>query len=225
MTTLDHLLENNRFWVGEFHDRGAHYRDSQKPVYFWIGCCDGPFGLAPRLGLEPGELFIHRNLGNLVCGLDANGLAALQYAVDVLKVRHIIVCGHSPCCGMLAALSDEPLGLTDHWVSEIVTLPRRHQLTREVPDDAGTLYALCAHNVHEQVGKLYHTTIVRGALRRGQPLIIHGWMYDGASGLFHALRSEARCVNQVEPRQAGVATPGSSQTSEGRAKANDATTA
>lgn len=185
--TLNHLLENNRLWVAEISDHAARERAHRTPTYCWIGCCDGPLGIAPRLGLEPGDLFIHRNLANIVCGSDANGLAALQYAVDVLGVRHVIVCGHSKCRGVLAATSEEPLGFTDHWVCEVPIELSRPGPNGDVAPDAQALARLSEGNVHAQVSKLCHLNLIRDAWRRDQSLTVHGWMYEDDTGLFRAV--------------------------------------
>ena len=131
---LDHLLENNRRWVAEMFDPGSEANPQRSPAYLWIGCCDGPFGVANRLGLEPGDLLIHRNLGNIVSERDPSCLAAVQFGVDVLQVGDIIVCGHSGCRAVRATLSDEPLEWLDHWLVEIDEAERLHN--RHV-DDAG----------------------------------------------------------------------------------------
>jgi len=223
--TLDHLLENNRLWVREFYGHATSDRQTRTPRYCWIGCCDGPFGIAPRLGLEPRDLFIHRNLANIVCSLDTNGLAALQYAVDVLEVQHIIVCGHSKCRGVLAATNDEPLGLTDHWVSEIMELPEELGSTGEYALDAEKATRLSIRNVQAQVSKLCHLRMVRDAWQRDQALSVHGWMYDDDTGLFRTLRSNTHCVDTVVPSKALTRDQGSARHPDERIKSHDATTA
>lgn len=222
---LNHLLENNRLWVAEISDHVTRERAHRPPTYCWIGCCDGPLGIAPRLGLEPGDLFIHRNFANIVCDSDANGLAALQYAVDVLKVRHIVVCGHSGCRGVLAATSDEPLGLTDRWVSEIPAYPQQPGPNGDIALAAEGLSRLCEQNVHAQVSKLCHLSVIRDAWQRGQALTVHGWMYDDDSGLFRALESNVCGGDAAVPHQRDIAAHDVIRCHEERPTPHDDTTA
>lgn len=222
---LNHLLENNRLWVAEISDHATRERAHRTPTYCWIGCCDGPLGIAPRLGLEPGDLFVYRNLANIVSGSDANGLVALQYAVDVLKVRHIIVCGHSGCRGVLAATSDEPLGRTDHWVSEISGYPQRSGRNGDIALDAEGSSRLCEQNVHAQVSKLCHLRMIRDAWQRGQSLAVHAWMYDDDTGLFRAMESRVCECDPAAPYQSDIAAPDVIRCHEERPTPHDDTTA
>jgi carbonic anhydrase len=225
MTVLDQFLNYNRNWVAENAHRAPREHEARPTKVFWIGCCDGPFDIAPRLGFDSDDLFIHRNLANIVCGSDANGLAALQYAVDELQVQHIIVCGHSACGGILAAMSDESLGVTDQWLSEIFALSHPQCLTGETALDAEGLSQLCAGNVHAQVNKLCHARVLRDAWQRHQEVSVHGWMFDEGTRLFRNLRPNVGCTDQGEPCEAVISTGNGDHCHEKRVEPNDANTA
>ena len=140
------------------------------------------------VGLAPGELFVHRNVANVVAHTDLNCLSVLQFAVDVLRVEHVIVCGHYGCGGVLAALRDEKLGLIDNWLRHIQDVGAKHRAQIEaIPDEARRAARLCELNVMEQVGNVADTTVVRDAWRRGQQISVHGWIYDLHDGLLRDL--------------------------------------
>jgi carbonic anhydrase len=192
MPKLDLLFENNRAWAAELTRGDARYFErllgQQAPAYLWIGCSDSRVPANQIVGLAPGELFVHRNVANVVVHTDLNCLSVLQFAVDVLAVKHVIVCGHYGCGGVLAALRDEKLGLIDNWLRHIQDVRAKHRAQIEsIPDEARRAARLCELNVMEQVGNVADTTVVRDAWRRGQQVSVHGWIYDLQDGLLRDL--------------------------------------
>lgn len=196
MRVLNHIFENNRAWAAEmvrqdpdFFTRLAH---QQAPQYLWIGCSDSRVPANQIAGLLPGEMFVHRNVANVVVHADLNCLSAIQFAVDVLRVGHIIVCGHYGCGGVLAALRDEKLGLVDNWLRHVQDVRRRHQAELSALEHETDRHnRLCELNVIEQVLNVSQTTVVRDAWARGQELAVHGWVYDIRDGL---LRDFGTCL-------------------------------
>ena len=192
MKTDHPLFANNRAWARTVRDRDPEFfatlARQQSPAYLWIGCADSRVPANEIVGLLPGELFVHRNVANVVVHTDLNCLSVLQYAVDVLGVREIIVCGHYGCGGVVAALEQRRLGLIDNWLRHIQDVMRRHDrlLSAESSVDARARL-LCELNVIEQVGNVCQTTIVQTAWERGSPLVVHGWIYDIADGLLDDL--------------------------------------
>lgn len=192
MNTLDHLFEKNRNWARdmvtadpEFFQRLSH---QQTPEYLWIGCSDSRVPANQIVGLLPGELFVHRNVANVVVHTDLNCLSVLQYAVEALKVKHVIVCGHYGCGGVLAALQNLKLGLIDNWLRHIQDLIEKHaELLLQRTEEAERHERLCELNVIEQVNNVAQTTVVQHAWERGQELIIHGWIYGLDNGLLRDL--------------------------------------
>jgi carbonic anhydrase len=190
--TLSRLLENNRAWA-ESLTRGdpgffERLKSLQAPEYLWIGCSDSRVPANQIVGLAPGELFVHRNVANVVVHTDLNCLSVLQFAVDVLHVRHVIVCGHYGCGGVLAALRDEKLGLIDNWLRHVQDVRSKHAGEIEkLGDERERAARLCELNVVEQVRNVGGTTVVRDAWRRGQELFVHGWIYDVGDGLLRDL--------------------------------------
>ncbi len=188
--TLDHLFKNNRSWAGRISKNDPDFfiklSQQQAPAYLWIGCSDSRVPANEIVGLSPGELFVHRNVANLVVHTDLNCLSVLQFAVDVLKVRHVIVCGHYGCSGVMAALRRDRLGLSDNWLRHLQDVRFKHDAFL---DRAGTNMSdrLCELNVIEQVANVCHTTIVRDAWERGQGLVVHGWIYGLQDGLLRDL--------------------------------------
>ena len=182
----------NRAWAEEmtrqdpaFFSRLAR---QQAPQYLWIGCSDSRVPANQIVGLAPGDIFVHRNVANVVVHTDLNCLSCMQFAVEVLRVRHIIVCGHYGCGGVLAALRDERLGLVDNWLRHVQDVRLKHASELErLPDEAGRHRRLCELNVIEQVLNVSQTTVVREAWARGQPLALHGWIYDVGDGLLRDL--------------------------------------
>lgn len=181
MKLLQHLFENNRRWVEtvEKNNPGFFQRLSQgqAPEYLWIGCSDSRIPANEVVGLLPGELFVHRNVANLVIHTDMNLLSVMQYAVEVLQVKHIIVCGHYGCGGVLGAMGGEGLGLIDNWLRFIKDVYHRNEALLESLPKEQRADRLCELNVIQQVANLAHTTIVQDAWQRGQSLAVHGWIY------------------------------------------------
>jgi carbonic anhydrase len=170
----------------------ARLSKQQSPEYLWIGCSDSRVPANQIVGLLPGEMFVHRNVANVVVHTDLNCLSTIQFAVDVLRVRHIIVCGHYGCGGVLAALRDDKLGLVDNWLRHVQDVRWKH---REEVDALTTENAqhrrLCELNVVEQVLNVCNTTVVRDAWARGQSLTVHGWAYDIGDGLLTELAQQS----------------------------------
>ena len=186
MNTLKHLFDNNRAWAEgisaedpAFFDKLTHL---QAPEYLWIGCSDSRVPANQITGLAPGEVFVHRNVANVVVHTDLNCLSVMQFAVDVLKVKHIIVCGHYGCGGVRAALTGERLGLIDNWLRHIQDVRDRHAALLASLDDDAASNRLCELNVIEQVANVAQTTILRDAWERGQPIAVHGWIYGLSDG-------------------------------------------
>jgi carbonic anhydrase len=188
---LRHLFENNRRWVGEItaKDPGFFQRLShqQTPKYLWIGCADSRVPANEIVGLMPGELFVHRNISNVVALDDPNCLSVIQYAVDVLQVRHIIVCGHFGCGGVETVLEGRSLGLSDRWLKYVHDVMDKHQEQLSGLKKVIRFNRLCALNVIEQVLHVSETDIVRDAWARQQRLSIHGWIYAIDNGLLQDL--------------------------------------
>ena len=192
MPKLDLLFENNRAWAAELKQSDPRYFErllgQQAPAYLWIGCSDSRVPANQIVGLAPGELFVHRNVANVVVHTDLNCLSVLQFAVDVLAVKDVIVCGHYGCGGVLAALRDQKLGLIDNWLRHIQDVGAKHRAQIEsIPDEERRSARLCELNVMEQVGNVADTTVVRDAWRRGQQVSVHGWIYDLHDGLLRDL--------------------------------------
>lgn len=200
MRVLKHLFDNNRRWADRMRSEDPDFFHNlarqQSPPYLWIGCADSRVPANQIVGLAPGEVFVHRNVANVVSHTDFNCLAVLQYAVEVLQVRHVIVCGHYGCGGVSAALADTPLGLIDNWLRLIKDVYDRSDLSGSDPADR-ILHAdtLCELNVAAQVHNVCHTTIVQDAWRRGQELAVHGWIYSLDDGL---LRDLDLCISNPE---------------------------
>ena len=194
MRTLSRLFENNRAWAGRIRQQDPEFflklSRQQSPGYLWIGCSDSRVPANEIVGLLPGELFVHRNIANLVVHTDLNCLSVMQFAVDILKVRHIIVCGHYGCSGVRAALRRDRIGLSDNWLRHVEDVRQKHEpeLAR-LTDDSTACDRLCELNVIEQVANVAHTTIARDAWERGQELAVHGWVYGLQDGLLRDLNT------------------------------------
>ncbi len=192
MTTAELLFANNRAWAEKTRRRDPEFFQKltrqQAPPYLWIGCADSRVPANEIVDLLPGELFVHRNVANVVVHTDLNCLSVIQYAVDVLKVRDVIVCGHYGCGGVIAAMEHRRLGLIDNWLRHIQDVMRRHDgLLAVLADDVARARLLCELNVVDQVVNVCQTTMVQAAWERGQPLVVHGWIYDIADGLLRDL--------------------------------------
>jgi carbonic anhydrase len=194
MSSLAHLFEKNRAWSErirrtdpEFFSRLSR---QQRPRYLWIGCADSRVPANEIVDLAPGELFVHRNVANVVVHSDLNCLSVMQFAVEVLKVEHIIVCGHYGCSGVSVALKGERVGLADNWLRHVQDVHGKHEGTvAKEPDLPRRIDRLCELNVIEQVANVCQTTIVRDAWDRGQELCVHGWVYGLKDGLIRDLHT------------------------------------
>jgi len=191
MKYLPHLFESNRAWAEKIRQQDPDFflklSQQQFPTYLWIGCSDSRVPANQIVGLLPGELFVHRNIANVVVHTDLNCLSVMQFAVEILKVRHIIVTGHYGCSGVQAALRGDRLGLSDNWLRHVADVRQKHQqLLAQIPGSAAA-DRLCELNVIEQVANVCHTTIAREAWERGQELVVHGWIYGLQHGLLKDL--------------------------------------
>lgn len=201
MADLSELLENNRAWAEGIKSRDPGFFQSlaqqQNPRYLWIGCSDSRVPATQLVGLNSGELFVHRNVANVVVHTDFNCLSVLQFAVDVLRVSHIIVCGHYGCGGVEAAMKNLQLGLIDNWLRHVQDVMYRYEpLLSRINDEPERLNKLCELNVIEQVLNVSRTTVVQNAWARGQELAVHGWIYGTGDGLIREL--DIRITNQGE---------------------------
>lgn len=218
MPMLDHLFDRNVAWA-QAKTRGdpGYFRrmaEVQSPQYLWIGCSDSRVTANDVLGLDPGQVFVHRNIANIVHTSDMNILSVLEFAIEHLHIRHIIVCGHYGCGGIERALSDEKSALVDHWLQPIVMLYRKHRaLLDAITDPVARLDRMCEINIELQVRRIASTPIVEQAWLRDLPIMIHGWIYGVDDGLIRALGPpvgslaerdamasiDTRVVNPVEP--------------------------
>lgn len=192
MKDLKRLLDQNRAWAESIKANDPEFfptlAKQQSPTFLWIGCSDSRVPATQLVGMVPGEMFVHRNVANVVDHTDFNCLSVLQYAVDVLKVDHIIVCGHHGCGGVKAAMDNLQLGLIDNWLRHVQDVLQEHEELLSYFDDLGErLDRLCELNVIEQVLNVGRTTIVQGAWQRGQELVVHGWIYGLQDGLLRDL--------------------------------------
>jgi carbonic anhydrase len=201
MNSLQRLLDNNRAWAERIRQQDPGFfpklAAQQGPEYLWIGCSDSRVPANQIVGLLPGEVFVHRNVANVVVHADLNCLSVLQFAVDVLKIRHVIVCGHYGCGGVRAAYQDQRMGLVDNWLRHVQDVAQKH---RGVLASAGPIddqvNRLCELNVLEQVANVCQTTVIQDAWARGQAVTVHGWIYDLADGLIRDLK-----VNSSSPAE------------------------
>ena len=203
MKVLKQLFDNNIRWAAARKQQNPDFfqklSEQQSPKYLWIGCSDSRVPANEIVGLDPGELFVHRNVGNIVPHTDLNSLSVLQYAIDILKVEHIIICGHYGCGGIQAAMCKRQLGLIDNWLRGIKDIYSKNQEELEaISDDKQRMDKLCELNIAEQVFNVCHTTIVQAAWQRGQPLAIHGWIYRIQDGLLHDLGLCVTAMEQIE---------------------------
>lgn len=192
MRSLKHLFDHNRQWAAKIREQDPEFFEKlshqQSPSYLWIGCSDSRVPANQIVGLLPGELFVHRNVANMVVHTDLNCLSVMQFAVDILKVRHIIVCGHYGCSGVRAAFRRDRIGLSDNWLRHVQDVRHKHEkLLAGSTDDPVVADRLCELNVIEQVANVCHTTIARDAWERGQELVVHGWIYGLQDGLLRDL--------------------------------------
>jgi carbonic anhydrase len=204
LTTAE-LFERNREWAATMVDKDPNFFKSlaaqQAPEYLWIGCSDSRVPANELLGMAPGELFVHRNIANVVVHSDLNCLTVLQFAIDVLKVKHVIVCGHYGCSGVHAALTNNRVGLADNWLRHIQDVHNKHEkYLGDVVGPAARTDRLVELNVAEQVINVAQTTVVRDAWERGQELTIHSWVYGLKDGLLRDLGITVSCHEEVAPK-------------------------
>ncbi|MFL5242253.1 MAG: carbonate dehydratase [Gemmataceae bacterium] len=212
MSVLNHLFAQNQAWAAEtirqdpeFFERLAQ---QQAPRYLWIGCSDSRVPANQIVGLLPGEMFVHRNVADLVVHTDLNCLSAIQFAVEVLRVEHIIVCGHYGCGGVLAALRDDKLGLIDNWLRHLQDIRDKHRAELEALTTEEQRHGrLCELNVIEQVANVSQTTVVRDAWDRGQSVAVHGWIYGLRDGLLRDMGVSVAAGAQLPARHAATNPP------------------
>ena len=214
MGPLDHLFKQNRAWADGIRARDPEFflklSRQQAPEYLWIGCSDSRVPANEIVNLLPGELFVHRNIANVVVHTDLNCLSVMQFAVDVLKVKHIIVCGHYGCSGVHAALRCDRVGLADNWLRHVQDVAEKHETcVHRAGDEWARENTLCELNVIEQVGNVCQTTIVRDAWERGQAVTVHGWIYGLKDGIIRNLGLSVSARAEFEPQyRAAVAAIG-----------------
>jgi carbonic anhydrase len=201
---LAHLFENNRAWSERLRRSDpeffARLSRQQRPRYLWIGCADSRVPANEIVGLLPGELFVHRNVANVVVHTDLNCLSVMQFAIDVLRVEHVIVCGHYGCSGVSAAVNRQRVGLADNWLRHVQDVHAKHDVrVAAIADPDHRVDRVCELNVIEQVGNVCQTTIVRDAWERGQPLAVHGWVYGLKDGLVRDLRATVTGPGEATP--------------------------
>ena len=198
---LDDLFRNNREWADAVKARDPEFfqklAQQQTPQFLWIGCADSRVPANEIMGLLPGEVFVHRNVANLVVHTDMNCLSVLQYAVDVLKVKHVLVTGHYGCGGVKAALEDQEFGLIDNWLRHIKDIYRLYEAEFECLDTQQRFDQLCELNVVEQVANVCHTTIIQNAWKRGQDVSVHGFIFSIEDGILRDLGVHFNAVNQL----------------------------
>lgn len=205
MRSLMHLFENNRAWSQRMRRDDPEFFSKlsrqQRPDYLWIGCSDSRVPANEIVGLLPGELFVHRNVANVVVHTDLNCLSVVQFAVDVLKVRHVIVCGHYGCSGVQAALKRDRLGLADNWLRHVQDVREKHDdQLRQLTDLSRQRDRLCELNVIEQVANVCNTSVIRDAWERGQEVSVHGWIYGIQDGLLRDLETTVGAQSEIGAR-------------------------
>ncbi len=203
MQKLNMLFQKNKDWADSKIKKNPAYfqqmAEAQDPHYLWIGCSDSRVPANEIVGLEPGELFVHRNVANLFPHTDFNCLSVLEYGVDLLKIQHVIVCGHYGCNGVKAAMENHQLGLVDNWLRNIRDVYARFKDELDlIPNETDRYDRLVELNVMQQVLNVCHTTIVQNAWMRGQPLWVHGWVYDISTGTLKDLDCCVNGIDQVE---------------------------
>lgn len=202
MPTLQKLLEQNRRWSEQVHhgnpDFFAKLSEQQSPDYLWIGCSDSRVPANQIVDMLPGELFVHRNVANVVVHTDLNCLSTIQFSVDVLKVKHIITCGHYGCGGVKAALTGQRLGLVDNWIAHVRDVREKHKLLIAQTSEEQRWERLCELNVIEQAVNVCQTNVVQDAWNRGQELSVHGWIYGLRDGLLTDLSISVSALDDLE---------------------------
>jgi carbonic anhydrase len=202
-SSLQHLLDNNRTWAARMEQQRPGFFSQlarqQSPKYLWIGCSDSRVPANEITGLDPGEVFVHRNIANVVVHSDLNALSVIQFAVDHLKVEHIMVVGHYSCGGVLAALRGTRVGLADNWLRHVHDVKLRHRKRLDHLTLAQQQDTLCEMNVIEQVGNVALTNVLQDAWARGQKVAVHGWCYGLADGLVKDLEVSMQGSHEVMP--------------------------
>jgi carbonic anhydrase len=204
VSDLKHLFESNRAWAADVKQKNPEFftelSKQQAPEYLWIGCSDSRVPANQIVRLPPGEVFVHRNIANVVVHSDLNCLSVIQFAVEVLKVKHIVVCGHYGCGGIKAAMEDHEHGLIDNWLGHIKDVGRIHADKLRVFEGEAKLDLLCELNVVEQVNNVCNSTIVKKAWRAGADLTVHGWVYGINDGIIKDLNTSFSSIEQLENR-------------------------
>jgi carbonic anhydrase len=205
MRQLEHLFAQNRSWADEIRARDPDFfqklSEQQSPEYLWIGCSDSRVPANEIVNLMPGQMFVHRNIANVVVHTDLNCLSVMQFAVDVLKVKHIIVCGHYGCSGVRAALRCDRIGLADNWLRHVQDVAEKHKAcVHTAGSDHVRANVLCELNVLEQAANVCQTTIVRDAWERSQSLTVHSWIYGLHDGLLRNLGMSVSSRDDLEPQ-------------------------
>jgi len=212
MHPLKNLFDQNRAWAKKVHERSPGFfsdlSKQQSPEYLWIGCADSRVPANEIVGLKPGEIFVHRNVANVVIHTDLNCLSCIQYAVEVLHVKHIIVCGHYGCGGVAAAFHDLKFGLIDNWLRHVQDVRQKHQALLNAVAPEQRVERLCELNVVEQVFNVAQTTVVRSAWEREQELTVHGWIYSLQDGLLRDLEVGSSSVQECQDANARACRPG-----------------
>ena len=204
MTTLSHLLDSNRAWARDIEQRTPGFfsrlQQQQSPEYLWIGCSDSRVPANEICGLLPGELFVHRNVANVVVHTDLNCLSVMEFAIDSLKVKHIMVVGHYGCSGVHAAMNDVRIGLADNWLRHVKDVRNQHRdWLQSLPEGPVRHDALCELNVLVQCSHVCETTVVHDAWARDQEVVVHGWVYGLNNGLIKDLKMTVSSLPQVQP--------------------------
>ena len=202
---LENLFANNRAWSASMHaenpDFFSRLVNQQSPEYLWIGCSDSRVPANQIIGLAPGEVFVHRNIGNVVVHTDLNALSVIHYAVDMLRVKHILVVGHYGCGGVKAALNDNRTGLTDNWLRHVQDVRDRHEAILAAIDEPNErVDRLCELNAMQQVVNVCQTSVLREAWARGQSVTVHGWCYSLQNGLINDLKVSANSREEAMER-------------------------
>ena len=203
-TSLKHIFDRNREWAARMEREQpgffSHLSQQQLPKYLWIGCSDSRVPANQITGLDPGEVFVHRNVANVVVHTDLNCLSVIQFAIDVLKVKHIMVVGHYGCGGVQAALNQQRIGLADLWLRHVQDVHNRHQTEVDALPQDRRLDRLCELNVLEQVSNVARSIVVQDAWQRGQKLTIHGWIYGLRDGLLRDLGLTLKATGEISER-------------------------
>ena len=206
--SLSHLFTNNRQWAQKTTQNEPSFfsklAEQQSPEYLWIGCADSRVPANELIGLQPGEVFVHRKIANIIVPSDLNCLSVSQYAVDVLKVKHVIICGHYGCGGVAAAFHNRRVGLVDNWLRHIHDTKAKYHALLSTTDEKANLDRLCELNVIDQVFSAAQTTIIQDAWQRGQSVTIHGWVYDLHDGLLHSLGLEVSSLDHLQQQSQTV---------------------